>query len=394
MKRRARIGGLALLLLLVSGPGDAQTRDGLQLTSSLGQVEAVLYRHYGFPAVGVEVLRTAGWSTVPVASGATVATLRGARLEIRPDVPFVKLDSSWLQLVEAPYQRGDSLFLPIQLLVDLLPDRFPDLYATDGAREVRVLDASVWGAGSRSAAAAESPVREDDGVRVVIIDPGHGGVDPGALGGRRTREKDVTLAIGKALAEALSGDPDLKVYLTREDDQLVPLWERGEIATRLKGDRYGIFVSIHANSVTQRGVRGVETYFLSEARTEHEARVAALENSAMELERNHRSGPDQGELGDIISELLNLDFQRWSSELAGAIQNEVTGVHPGPDRGVKQAPLAVLTNAMMPSVLLEAGFITNPSEEDLLADAGFHRDFAGAVARAIRDFFERYPPGA
>lgn len=389
------MGGLVLLLLSVGGAAAAQTNDGLRLISSVGQVEADIYRHNGFAAVGGDALGTVGWALVPVASGARVATLAsGARLELRPDVPFVKLDSGWVQLVAPPYLRGDSLFLPLQLFVDLLPDRFPELYATDGGRELTVLDASLWGRGGRSAAAAAAErVRDDDGVRIVIIDPGHGGVDPGALGGRRTREKDVTLAIGRALADALGGDPRLKVYLTREEDELIPLWERGQIATRLKGDRYGIFVSIHANSVTQRGVRGVETYFLSEARTEHEARVAALENSAMELERNRTSGPSEGELSEIISELLNLDFQHWSSELAGGIQSRVTEVHPGPDRGVKQAPLAVLTNAMMPSVLLEAGFITNPSEETLLADPDFHRDFAGAVAQAIRDFFERYPPG-
>jgi N-acetylmuramoyl-L-alanine amidase len=137
----------------------------------------------------------------------------------------------------------------------------------------------------------------------------------------------------------------------------------------------------------------VETYFLSEARTEHEARVAALENSAMDLEQG-RSGPDASELGFIISDLMNQDFQHWSSDLAGDIQTRLAKVHPGPNRGVKQAPLAVLTNAMMPSVLIEVGFITNPAEEEAIGRAEFQEAVAEATAEAVREFFRRYPPGA
>jgi N-acetylmuramoyl-L-alanine amidase len=227
----------------------------------------------------------------------------------------------------------------------------------------------------------------------VIIDAGHGGRDPGAMGPRRSREKDVTLAVALALAEELRDEPGLEVHLTRDDDTFIPIWERGEIATRLKGDRPGVFLSIHANSWNVRSVRGLETYFLSEARTEHEQRVAALENSVVELEQG-RSGPDDSELGFIIGELLNLDFQHWSSDLAREVQTSLARVHPGPDRGVKQGPLAVLTNAMMPSVLIELGFITNPTEEQALSQTAFQESVARAAADAVRSFFERYPPGA
>lgn len=324
-------------------------------------------------------------------------------MEIQPGAPFILLDDTWAQLVAPPYELGDSLFLPVQVFTDLLPDRLPAHYAARGSHGLLIRQDSLWDAGTgsaRSRPGGNAPVEmarpldpRDDGVRVVIIDPGHGGVDPGSLGGRRTREKDVTLAVGLALAKALEGEPGLEVHLTRDSDVLVPLWERGEMATRLKGDRYGIFLSIHANAVTRRDVRGVETYFLSEARTEHEARVAALENSVVELERGRTSGPAQGELGAIISDLRNRDFQHWSSDLAGRIHAELAQVHPGPDRGVKQGPLAVLTNAMMPSVLIEVGFITHPEEERLISDPAFHEDVAEAVAEGVKDFFRRYPPG-
>lgn len=381
-----------------------------------------LARHRGFPALPWESLAGLGWTLKePVgevaARGATLAD--AGALTLRPGVPFVEVNGGWAQLVQAPYLRGDTLFVPLQLLTDVLPDRLPDHYRADASRSLAVLrDAGTpggpagsapagagregGGAGAASAGkptrapAADAPQRPaatPDPTRVVVIDAGHGGRDPGALGPGRTREKDVTLAVALALAEILDGEESLEVHLTRDDDTLIPLWQRGEIATRLKGDRYGIFLSIHANSVTRRDIRGVETYFLSEARTEHEARVAALENSAMELERDGVGGPARDELGSIISELLNLDFQHWSSELAALTQAELAGMHPGPDRGVKQGPMAVLTNAMMPSVLVEVGFITNPDEEALLSREAFHREVAQALARAVLDFFQRYPPG-
>ncbi|HSG46211.1 MAG TPA: N-acetylmuramoyl-L-alanine amidase [Longimicrobiales bacterium] len=385
----ATASGQAVDRLLLSAPGGASR-------------EITLVRHRGYPAVGASALASAGWTLVREGEGYAATLPGGLRMEIHPGAPFVLLEGTWAQLVASPYELGDSLFLPVQLLTDLLPDRLPAHYAARGSLGLLVRQDSLWEAGTSVAGSrpggstpgemARPLDPRDDGIRVVVIDPGHGGVDPGSLGGGRTREKDVTLAVGLALAEVLKGEPGLEVHLTRDSDVLVPIWERGEIATRLKGDRYGIFLSIHANAVTRRDVRGVETYFLSEARTEHEARVAALENSAMELERGRPSGPAQGELGAIISELLNLDFQHWSADLAGGIHEELARVHPGPDRGVKQAPLAVLTNAMMPSVLIEVGFITHPEEERLIADPDFHRDVAEAVAEGVKEFFQRYPP--
>jgi N-acetylmuramoyl-L-alanine amidase len=327
-------------------------------------------------------------------------------MAFRTDVPFVQLRGQWAQLAHPPYRIGDEVFLPVQLFTDLLPDRLPEQYRSRDPRVLELRDPGLMGAGGVPAARGERPEPPpsprsslpveppvDEGVRVVIIDAGHGGRDPGAMGPRRSREKDVTLAVALALAEKLRGEPGLEVHLTRDDDTFIPIWERGEIATRLKGDRPGVFLSIHANSWNVRSVRGVETYFLSEARTEHEERVAALENSVVELEQG-RPGPDDSELGFIIGELLNLDFQHWSSDLAREVQGSLAEVHPGPDRGVKQGPLAVLTNAMMPSVLIELGFITNPTEEQALGQTTFQESVASATAEAVRAFFQRYPPGA
>jgi N-acetylmuramoyl-L-alanine amidase len=201
--------------------------------------------------------------------------------------------------------------------------------------------------------------------------------------------------VALALAEALEEEENVQVFLTREDDTLVPIWKRGELATTWKGDRYGIFISIHANALpASSATRGFETYFLSEARTDHERRVAALENAAVEFEDEDGEPVQVEDMSFILTELRNLDHQHWSALLAEFIQAELARIHPGPNRGVKQGPLAVITNTLMPAVLVEVGFLSNRDEERLLTQADFQRDTARALAEAVRDFFHRYPPSA
>lgn len=396
-----------VLCCALAAPVSSQGGDRLRVEAEgAGPRTHALVRHRGHPAVGAQALESTGWELRRAGDGWVAALPDGTRMAFRTEVPFVQLEGDWAQLAHPPYRVEDEVYLPLQLFTDLLPDRLPDQYRSSDSRVIELRDPALMGAGGVPAARGARPGRplpptahamsvpeRDDGVRVVIIDAGHGGRDPGAMGPRRSREKDVTLAVALALAKALEGDPGLEVHLTRDDDTFIPIWERGEMATRLKGDRPGVFLSIHANSWNIRSVRGVETYFLSEARTEHEQRVAALENSVVELEQG-RPGPDDSELGFIIGELLNLDFQHWSSDLAREVQASLSRVHPGPNRGVKQGPLAVLTNAMMPSVLIEVGFITNPTEEQALVQTSFQESVADATAEAVRAFFERYPPGA
>jgi N-acetylmuramoyl-L-alanine amidase len=255
----------------------------------------------------------------------------------------------------------------------------------DAARESVVLEADA------PEAVAPEP-RGDPPVRVVIIDAGHGGVDPGTASGG-LREKDLALSLAKALEEEMVSLPNTEVYLTRERDVLVPIWERGERATEWRGDRPGVFISLHLNALpSSRSTRGFETYFLSEARTDHERRVSALENASLELEGGAGGSVGEEDLSFILSELRNLDHQNWSAHLAERIQEEMDGVHPGPNRGVKQGPFAVITNTLMPAVLVEVGFLTNRSEAQLMARADFQRDAARAIARAVDAFFQSYPP--
>ena len=297
--------------------------------------------------------------------------------------PFLSWGEDGVQLAESPFEDGGTLFLPVQFFVDILPWKLPQVYRYDlNSQTLEVLNPDT------------PPSFFTDPTRVVVIDPGHGGRDPGARGHNGALEKDVALAIGRLLARELEGDEDLEVYLTRDSDTLIPIWKRGELATRWRGDHPGVFVSIHANGLpNSRETRGFETYFLSEARTDHERRVAALENAAQDYEAREERLAADPDLSFILTELRNLDHQHWSALLAGLVQDELGRFHPGPNRGVKQGPLAVITNALMPSVLVEVGFITSPAEESLLVQRSFQQETAAALASAVREFFLRYPGG-
>ncbi len=182
--------------------------------------------------------------------------------------------------------------------------------------------------------------------------------------------------------------------MTRDRDLLPDLWERGPQATEWKGTRPGVFLSIHVNSSPNGpAVRGFETYFLSEARTEHELRVEAIENAPLQREPESNSNDVETlDLTFIERDLEKFNHGHWSSMLAEGIQRELEDGHPGPNRGVKQANLAVLTNVLMPAVLVEVGFISNRAEERILSQGEFQREIAVALAQGVRRFFDRYAP--
>jgi N-acetylmuramoyl-L-alanine amidase len=349
-----------------------------------------------------------GWSAVETGSGLTISLPSEIVIALTLDSPFFTWDGQVLQLADPPYRHEGSVYVPVQLLTDFVPRRLPDLYEFDASSSVlRAGDPASTGASAAGGAgggaapaapgAAALPMAPSpyDGPRVVVIDAGHGGEDPGALGPRGVREKEVALGIALELARLLRQQPNLDVHLTRDGDTFIDLWERGEIATRLKGDRPGLFVSVHANSFpNSRATRGFETYFLSEARTEHERRVSAIENAPLSFRGQDVDPEAEPDMSFILRELRNLDHQHWSALLAELVQEELDDFHPGPNRGVKQGVLAVLTNALMPSILVEAGYLSNDEEGRLLAQEGFQRQAAEGISRAVVRFFERYPPGS
>lgn len=390
----------AAVLWLGATSVHAQQSPELRIESADGEVsQAGVSLARGYAAVGVELFEELGWTVVEQGDDVVVSVLDEITVRLRLGTPFFTWDGIVLQLANAPYRDGSDAFIPLQLLSDFLPRRLPDLYEFDG--NGLVLQAGDPTAGDEVQAGAEAeeqPVygpSEYDGVRVVVIDAGHGGADPGALGVGGVREKDVSLRIALELARVLRAEPKMEVHMIREDDRFVDLWDRGEIATNLKGERYGLFLSIHGNSFPeQRSTRGFETYFLSEARTEHERRVSAIENAPLRLQGQAANTDAEPDLRFILGELRNLDHQHWSALLAEMAQEELDDFHPGPNRGVKQGVLAVLTNALMPSVLVEIGYLSNADESRLMSERAFQMEAADALARSVVRFFDRYPPGS
>ncbi len=216
-------------------------------------------------------------------------------------------------------------------------------------------------------------------VRRIVVDAGHGGHDPGAIGPRRVREKDVTLQISRRLARRLR-EQGFEVLLTRADDRYLALEERTALANAANAD---LFVSIHANAHPRRNRNGVETYFLDVTNDRYASRLAARENGA-DLEGS-------AELVRILSDLDASASAGASRKLAGLVQREVTrGVRASVgdvrDLGVKSALFYVLLGARMPAVLVEAGFISNRDEERRLSSARYQEEVAAGIARAVSAF--------
>jgi N-acetylmuramoyl-L-alanine amidase len=241
--------------------------------------------------------------------------------------------------------------------------------------------------------AAQPPVKpqtaRDSGprlLRAVVIDPGHGGAETGAVGSTGLQEKDVVLDVGKRLAKMLREQAGLEVYLTREGDQELPLTSRTALANNQRAD---LFISLHVNGSTSAGARGSETYFLSAEATDDEARnLAALENRALVEEVSPAAG-DSG-LEMILWDLAQTEFLLESSRLAERIQDELNRLLNTPNRGIKQAPFRVLEGATMPAVLVEMAFITNPDDELLLLQENFRERIATALYRSVLAFKRDY----
>ncbi len=216
-------------------------------------------------------------------------------------------------------------------------------------------------------------------VRRIVIDPGHGGKDPGCIWGR-IKEKDITLRISKILAKKLKQRLNCEVYLTRTTDVYLPLEKRTAIANMKKAD---LFISIHVNAHKNRRLRGIETYFLNMATDERAILVAARENATSEK--------NMSDLQSIIRDLMLNTKIHESSQLAYEIQKAVVSTlrkyhYRAVDLGVKQGPFYVLVGAQMPSVLIEVGFITNRTERRLLTK----RSYQEAIAEGIYQGIKRY----
>ena len=299
---------------------------------------------------------------------------------------------------EAPDTGGGGADDPIAAAVGGGPAG-GGLRADPGARAVRIGGGAgaTPAPGSADAASRPAPAAARSGARrarSIVIDAGHGGPDAGMSGvtadGRRVYEKDITLGVALLVGDILRAR-GVQVHFTRTRDTLIALGDRGRIANQRRAD---LFLSIHVNAANPKwreptAARGFETYFLAEAKTEDESRVEAMENAAVRFETGVNA-PRNDPLGFIINDMAQNEHLRESNEIAALVQRRLKGIHPGPDRGVKQANFAVLRTSFMPAVLIELGFGTNRSEATFLTERQRQRELAEAIADAAMDYLARY----
>ncbi len=228
--------------------------------------------------------------------------------------------------------------------------------------------------------------------RRIVIDAGHGGHDPGAVGPTKLYEKDVVLDIALKVKKILMQDPLNEVFLTRDKDIFLPLEERTAIANKKNAD---FFVSIHANASPKRKAKGIETYLLNWTDDEEANRVAAREN-AISLKKMKAMNKQMDTVEAILSGLMRENKRDESIKLANYVQrtmvsNLENNYENVLDHGVKQALFYVLFGAKMPSVLVEVSFISNPEEEKLLSQDSYRMEIAKAIAEGLNTYVTSAP---
>ncbi|RLC52252.1 MAG: N-acetylmuramoyl-L-alanine amidase, partial [Candidatus Cloacimonadota bacterium] len=287
------------------------------------------------------------------------------------------LDSSYLQFRGEIYDfhfpleiRNGTYYLPLEFLTQTLPVLLPD--------KISYISGIIT---------AEAP--EDTSVKTIVLDPGHGGKDPGAIGySKKNFEKDIVLSVAKKLKKLLENNLSVQVLLTREDDRFVSLYERTNFANRMKAD---LFISIHCNAHRKNNVIGTEVYYLSTAKTDEARAVEALENSVVfEYEGGEEAVKKYDDLAFILADMAQNENLEESYKFALNVENKIIGSCHSRDRGVKQANFYVLRGTFMPSVLIELGFITNKEEEKKLINSDYQDKLAKAIFKSIKEFKNRY----
>ena len=217
-------------------------------------------------------------------------------------------------------------------------------------------------------------------IRRIVIDPGHGGHDPGAVGPSGLQEKEVVLAVGLRLRELLKEELGLDVVMTRSTDVFIPLEERTAIANKVNAD---LFLSVHANAAANRNASGIETYYLNLAKTEKAAQLAAKENGTS-LEK---VSVLQAILFDLMANYKLNDSAHLADEVQKALHKKIRGQYADvKNLGVKQGPFYVLVGATMPSILVETAFLSNAHEEARLKDPAYLEMTAEGIMEGVRGY--------
>ena len=226
----------------------------------------------------------------------------------------------------------------------------------------------------------------------IAIDPGHGGEDPGAIGKRGSREKDIVLAISRRLKDKVEREPDMRSYLTRDGDYFVPLHVRVNKARRVKAD---LFVSIHADAFVRPHARGASVFALSQqGATSTAARWLANKENGADLIGGLNIKTQDRQVAQLLLDMSTTAQIKDSLKLGDAVLKQIGGFAKLHKKQVEQASFAVLKAPDVPSILIETAFISNPEEEARLNDHEYQDQIAEAILKGIRNYFAKNPPVA
>lgn len=306
--------------------------------------------------------------------------LRGARVgQYKPDVVRVVLDTENIK-----DYKVFPLSEPARLIIDVRGERPVEISRLEPAISPAPEPLAELRPDERQAMPEKRPRAQKrpliSKIRRIVVDPGHGGHDPGAIGPSGLQEKDVVLAIGLKLRQLLKDELGLDVVMTRSTDVFIPLEERTAIANKVNAD---LFLSVHANAAANRNASGIETYYLNLAKTEKAAQLAAKENGTS-LEK---VSVLQAILFDLMANYKLNDSAHLADEVQKALHKKARNSHPDvKNLGVKQGPFYVLVGATMPSILVETSFLTNAQDEARLNDPAYRDLTAEGIMDGVRGY--------
>ncbi len=391
-----RLAGLATLVLLagaVPGPGPgAGPPSAVTVSTPRGETRIAVRQDVdGAPRVAASSLARALGGDVQARGPWLDLELTVGQFRLLVGTPFYRIAGAVGVLAAPTLARADTVWLPLQVMTEALPAKFSARYHYDGPR------ATFTEIGGPNPAPARYADRLPNGLlpgHLVVVDPGHGGSDPGNPGRffpKGVQEKHVTLQIGLKLRTELE-QRGVGVRMTRTTDVRPSIFERAPMCN----DGCDLFVSLHVDALPSsrrnyQSVRGFHTIIIGEKNSADASRVARMENESLRYEVEDGSGAVDDALAFILKDMSRNEYLRESAQVASLVQSNLAKVHGGENLGVRQTDrLAVLNTAVRPAMLVEMGYATNRQDAQFMVSESGQRKIARAIADAIVEYLKSY----
>jgi|TARA_B100001093_G_scaffold520125_1_gene612880 N-acetylmuramoyl-L-alanine amidase len=301
------------------------------------------------------------------------------KIKLTNQIPFIMIDDNLYQLSSNVIKSNNNYYVPAESFFSIVNNLSNTVSITLNINEINF--SKFTEVSKKTIKVDLRSEKEKWEFKTIVIDAGHGGKDPGAVGYKGTKEKDIALDVAKRLEKKLAKNMKVKIVMTRDEDIFLRLSERTKIANESNGS---LFISIHTNAAEDRRASGFETFLIGQNKNEAAVRVAARENAVLELEGS--TGKKLTDEDLIKATIAQSAFASKSEQFASLVQKEIKKRVQSKDRGVKQAGFYVLMGASMPNVLVELGFISNPSEEKKLRSPQYRDQLATAIYRAVEQY--------